>query len=114
MSISIPVKNVLLNKYVFEKILNRCVTIRIEIEALIMVLLTISRIGVPNMTLNWKFRFMQAFFLSWLLCVSQLQGAVLRSADLGWSAGQDISKQFVELLNNGTIKAGDELRLEHT
>ena len=36
------------------------------------------------------------------------------SSDLGWSAGQDISSAFADLLSNGTFKAGGTLVLEDT
>jgi hypothetical protein len=48
----------------------------------------------------------------WLMWVTQLNATVHHSVGLGWTAGQDISVPFSALLNSGTIKAGDELRLD--
>ncbi len=36
-----------------------------------------------------------------------------RSSDLGWTAGQDVTERFAALLGSGTLKAGDELILDH-
>ena len=52
--------------------------------------------------------------LVWLICVTEAHAVVHRSSDLGWTAGQDISMQFAALLNGGTIKNSDELKLDHT
>ncbi len=54
------------------------------------------------------------FILAWLLCVTQVHAEVRHSSALGWTAGQDVSTQLAALLSNGTIKAGDELKLDHT
>jgi hypothetical protein len=40
--------------------------------------------------------------------------AVHHSSDFGWEAGQDVTEQFTRLLTDGTLKAGDELVLDHT
>ena len=39
---------------------------------------------------------------------------VHRSTDFGWEANQDVTEDFTRLLEDGTLKAGDELVLEHT
>jgi hypothetical protein len=39
---------------------------------------------------------------------------VHRSTDFGWTANQDITEAFTRLLTDGTLKAGDELVLDHT
>jgi len=51
--------------------------------------------------------------LGLLVCVTQLQATVHHSSDLGWTAGQDVSKHLAALLSNETIKANDELKLDH-
>jgi hypothetical protein len=56
----------------------------------------------------------RAFILVWLICVAQVHATVRHSSYLGWTAGQDVSTQFAVLLSSGTIKAGDELKLDHT
>lgn len=38
---------------------------------------------------------------------------VLHTSALGWTAGQNVTEQFADLLSGGTIKAGDELALDH-
>jgi len=52
--------------------------------------------------------------LGLFVCVAQVRAEVRHSSDLGWTAGQDVSMQLAALLGNGTIKAGDELKLDHT
>ena len=52
--------------------------------------------------------------VGWLVCVAPLHATVRHSSDLGWTAGQDISGPFASLLSDGTIKPGDELRLDDT
>jgi hypothetical protein len=54
------------------------------------------------------------FVLGWFVCVTQAQATVRHSSDLGWIAGRDVSDQFAALLSSGTIKASDELKLDHT
>ena len=39
---------------------------------------------------------------------------VHHSADFGWTANQDVTEQFTKLLTDGTLKAGEELVLDHT
>jgi hypothetical protein len=39
---------------------------------------------------------------------------VHRSADFGWKANQDVTEAFTRLLQDGTLKAGEELVLDHT
>ena len=39
---------------------------------------------------------------------------VHRSSDFGWAADQDVTEPFAKLLANGTLKAGEELVLDHT
>jgi hypothetical protein len=39
---------------------------------------------------------------------------VRHSSQLGWTAGQDVSAQFAAFLSGGTIKPGDELKLDQT
>ena len=39
---------------------------------------------------------------------------VHHSTDFGWKANQDVTEQFTKLLQDGTLKAGDELVLDHT
>jgi hypothetical protein len=52
--------------------------------------------------------------LGWFVCVTQVQATVHHSSDMGWTPGQDVSRQFAALLSSDTIKASDELRLDHT
>ncbi len=56
----------------------------------------------------------RVLFLVWLIFVGQGHAAIHHSSDFGWKAGQDVSEQFAELLSGGSIKAGDELKLDHT
>jgi hypothetical protein len=46
-------------------------------------------------------------------CALPLQGAVHRSTDLGWKAGQDVTTSVTAHLKDGTFKTGDELVLVH-
>jgi len=39
---------------------------------------------------------------------------VHQSTDFGWEANQDVTEAFTKLLEDGTLKAGDELVLKHT
>jgi len=39
---------------------------------------------------------------------------VHHSTDFGWKANQDVTEPFTRLLTDGTLKAGDELVLDHT
>ena len=54
------------------------------------------------------------FILGWLACVTQLQAAVYHSSDLGWTAGQDITAEFAREVSGRILKAGVELKLDHT
>jgi len=36
------------------------------------------------------------------------------STEFGWAANQDVTEAFTKLLTDGTLKAGDELVLDHT
>ena len=52
-----------------------------------------------------------------LLCLTlalPLHAKTHRSSELGWTKGQDVTEAFGKLLADGTLKPGDELRLEHT
>jgi hypothetical protein len=49
-----------------------------------------------------------------LLCILPLRAETYRSSDLGWTADQDVTEAFDELLTDGTLKTGDELLLQHT
>jgi len=60
-----------------------------------------------------------ALLAGWSLATSALaqktagERTVHRSKDLGWKANQDVTKEFSKLLTDGTLKAGDELVLDH-
>jgi formylglycine-generating enzyme required for sulfatase activity len=43
-----------------------------------------------------------------------LQAEVYRSSDFGWEAGQDVSREFEDLLESGKLRPGGELVLDHT
>jgi polygalacturonase len=69
---------------------------------------------------------MKRIFLIVLTCFLILSAATIseaeerkptrvhHSSDFGWKAGQDVTKAFQQLLEGGKLKAGDELRLQHT
>ncbi len=46
--------------------------------------------------------------------VAGREGTVRHSTDFGWQADQDVTEQFNRLLEDGALKAGEELVLEHT
>lgn len=52
-------------------------------------------------------------FLACFVGAVPARATVHHTAELGWSAGQDVSDAFAEFLANTAI-AGDELRLDHT
>ena len=41
-------------------------------------------------------------------------GTVHHSSDFGWKPNQDVTEQFTRALTDGTLKAGDELFLDHS
>jgi len=54
-----------------------------------------------------------AFALLCALFAFPTLAATHRTADLGWTVNQDVSAAFAKLLADGTLKAGDELVLDH-
>jgi len=48
------------------------------------------------------------------LMTAPLHAEVYHSSAFGWKAGQDVTEPFAKLLKTGTLKAGDELVLDHT
>jgi hypothetical protein len=55
-----------------------------------------------------------AFLLTCAMCVLPLHAATHHSSEFVWKANQDVTEAFTKLLQDGTLKAGDELVLDHT
>lgn len=55
-----------------------------------------------------------SLFLVCAMCVLPLNAATYHSSDFGWKADQDVTQDLTKLLEDGGLKAGDELVLDTT
>ena len=69
-------------------------------------------------TANWRtaLALIAVLALSTSIWAAETKGGrtVHHSTDFGWKANQDVTEQFTKLLQDGTLKAGEELVLDHT